>query len=405
MYQVDAQHTGRSPYIGPRQPLLLRTFDTSVVDIPDPVTGSSDIQSSAAIAPDGTAYIGLHSGTLFALRDPVSAGNQLAARWSFHPPGGSSWHATPAIGHDGTVYVGFSTNSGTPDAQGTLFALQAPITGIEPRVLWSVDLGPGRQTSSPTIGPDGTIYAMGGLGRLSAIAPDGHVQWSAQTGPVLKASPALGQDGTVYIPSMNGKLYAVAPPTEAPKRTGTVRWTFRFAEFPGKGQPLVSHSPPAGADGIGSGASPTIGPDGAIYVGANNSNFYAISPDGHLEWLFEAEREIAGIWSTAALSADNTTLYFGANKGGIYALNRVNGSLEWQYRIVGSIYSSPALDATGTLYTGSTVGHVLALDSANGHLVFDYYAQAPIWTAPALRPDGSIVIADRNGRVMLLGEG
>ena len=177
------------------------------------------------------------------------------------------------------------------------------------------------------------------------------------------------------------------------------------AEFPGKGQPLVSHSPPAGADGIGSGASPTIGPDGAIYVGANNSNFYAISPDGHLEWLFEAEREIAGIWSTAALSADNTTLYFGANKGGIYALNRVNGSLEWQYRIVGSIYSSPALDATGTLYTGSTVGHVLALDSANGHLVFDYYAQAPIWTAPALRPDGSIVIADRNGRVMLLGEG
>src|SRR5207237_952728 len=165
MYQVDAQHTGRSPYIGPRQPLLLRTFDTSMVDVPDPVTGSSDIQSSAAIAPDGTAYIGLHSGTLFALRDPVSAGNQLAARWSFHPPGGSSWHATPAIGRDGTVYVGFSTNSGTPDAQGTLFALQAPITGIEPRVLWSVDLGPGRQASSPTIGPDGPSYDMSCLGR------------------------------------------------------------------------------------------------------------------------------------------------------------------------------------------------------------------------------------------------
>ena len=57
---------------------------------PDPIFGNADIQSSAAIAPDGTAYIGLHSGTLFALRDPVGAGNQLAARWSFHPPGGSS---------------------------------------------------------------------------------------------------------------------------------------------------------------------------------------------------------------------------------------------------------------------------------------------------------------------------
>lgn len=404
MYQMDAQHSGRSPYIGPRQPLLLRTFNTSFVEIPDPVFGNPDIQSSAAIAPDGTAYIGLHSGTLFALRDPNGAGNQLAARWSFHPPGGSSWHATPAIGRDGTVYVGFSTNSGKPDAEGALYALRSPTAGIEPRVLWSVDLGPGRQTSSPTIGPDGTIYAMGGEGRLSAISPEGRVKWTAQTGPTLKGSPALGPDGTVYISSMSGKLYAVAPPRDPNSQRGTIRWAFRFAEFPGSGPMVVSHSPPGGADGIGSGASPTVGPDGTIYVGANNSNFYAVSPDGQLEWLFEAQREIAGIWSTAALSADNSTLYFGANKGGIYAVDRASGSLRWQYAIVGSIYSSPALDATDTLYTGSTVGHIIALDGARGQLIFDYNANAPIWTAPAIRPDGSLLIADRHGRVMLLGE-
>jgi len=258
---------------------------------------------------------------------------------------------------------------------------------------------------------------MGGQGRLSAIAPDGRVQWTAQTGPTLKSSPALGRDGTVYVPSMNGKLYAIvppvdqetesagAPPVDLANEMGTIRWTFRFAEFPGKGKPVTSHSPPAGADGIGSGASPTIGPDGTIYIGANNSNFYAIGPDGHLEWLFEAQREIAGIWTTAALSADNSTLYFGANKGGIYALNRIDGSLRWQYPIVGSVYSSPALDATDTLYTASTVGHVFALEGATGRLIFDYDARAPIWTVPAIRPDGSLVIADRLGRVMLLGEG
>jgi len=403
MYQMDASHTGRSPYVGPRQPLLLRTFNTSVVPTPDPVFGSSDIQSSAAIAPDGTAYIGLHNGTLFALRDPSGAGNQLAARWSFHPSGGSSWHATPAIGRDGTVYVGFSTDSASTNAEGTLYALQAPATGIEPIVRWSVDLGPGRQTSSPTIGDDGTIYAMGGEGRLSAISPSGDVLWTAQAGPALKASPAIASDGTVYVSSMNGKLYAIAPPRKGGDE-GSIRWTFRFAEFPGKAKPVVSHSPPAGADGIGSGASPTIGPDGTIYVGANNSNFYAILPNGQLDWFFQAEPEIAGIWSTAALSADNTTLYFGANKGGIYALNRADGSLQWQYPIVGSIYSSPALDATDTVYTGSTVGHVFALNGKDGHRIFDYDAQAPIWTAPAIRPDGSILIADRLGRVMLLGD-
>jgi len=429
MYQMDAQHTGRSPHIGPRQLMLLRTFNTSRVEIPDPTFSNADIQSSGAVSPDGTTFIGLHSGTLFALRDPSGAGNQLAARWSFHPPAGSSWHATPALGRDGTVLVGFSTNSGTPDARGSLYALQAPTTGIEPRVLWSVDLGPGRQTSSPVLGPDGTIYAMGGMGRLSAIAPDGRVKWTAETGPTLKSSPALGHDGTVYVASMNGKLYAVAPPLDAGSTLrrapaigidtawasgsrrdavpaeGRIRWTFRFAEFPGKRPPVVSHSPPTGADGIGSGASPTVAPDGTIYIGANNSNLYAISPDGRLEWLFEAEREIAGIWSTAALSPDGNLLYFGANRGGLYALNRHDGSLRWQFPIVGSVYSSPAVDATGVVYTGSTVGHVFALDGQTGHLLFDYDAQAPIWTAPAIRPDGSLLVADRKGRVMLLGDG
>jgi outer membrane protein assembly factor BamB len=245
---------------------------------------------------------------------------------------------------------------------------------------------------------------MGGEGRVSAITPDGDVAWTAQAGPTLKASPALGPDGTVYVSSMNGKLYAIAPPANG-GTTGTLRWTLRFAEYPGKGSAVVSHSPPAGADGIGSGASPTIGPDGTIYVGANNSNFYAVSPDGQLEWMFQAEREIAGIWSTAALSADGSTLYFGANKGGMYALNAADGSLRWQYPIVGSIYSSPAVDATGTIYTGSTVGHIFALDGADGHLVFDYDAHSPVWTAPAIRPDGSILIADRDGRVILLGGG
>jgi outer membrane protein assembly factor BamB len=246
---------------------------------------------------------------------------------------------------------------------------------------------------------------MGGEGKLSAISPNGLVKWTMQTGPTLKSSPALATDGTVYVPSMNGKLYAVSPPQDAGSKIGAIRWVFRFGEFPGYKAPVISHSPPAGADGIGTGASPMIGPDGTIYIGANNSIFYAISPDGHLEWLFEAEREIAGIWTTAALSADNSTLYFGANKGGIYALNRIDGSLRWQYSIVGSVYSSPALDATDTLYTASTVGHVLALEGASGRLIFDYDAHAPIWTVPAIRPDGSLVIADRLGRVMLLGEG
>src|SRR5262249_55628480 len=120
-------------------------------------------------------------------------------------------------------------------------------------------------------------------------------------------------------------------------------------------------------------------------------------------WLFEAQREIAGIWTTPALSPNDDTLYFGANKGGIYALNRRDGSLRWQFPIPGSVYSSVAVDARGTVFTASTVGHVFALDGATGRQLLDYDAHAPVWTAPAIRPDGTLVVADRTGRVMLLG--
>jgi outer membrane protein assembly factor BamB len=414
MYQMDPQHTGRSPHVGPREPVVRRSFDTANFLIGDSAAPSADIQSSAAIGPDGSIYIANHLGVLFALRDPRRGPSPTARErealqlaWRFHPPKESSWHATPALAADGTVYLGFSEGGNTPNAKGALYAIRAPEDGIEGQVLWAVSLGPGRQTSSPTLGPDGTIYVVSGTGWLFALSPAGQVLWTAETGPALKSAPALSPDGSqVYVASMNGKLYAVAPPAPGALQA-SVRWTFDFSQFPGRA-PLVKTAPgtpgPVGADAVGSGASPTVGPDGTVYIGANNSNFYAITPGGKLRWIFEAEREIAGIWSTAALSADGGSLYFGANKGGIYALNAEDGSLQWRYAITGSVYSSPALDSEGVLYTGSTAGHIIALSTTAGRQIFDFNAETPVWTAPAIRPDGSLVVADRGGRVLVLAD-
>jgi outer membrane protein assembly factor BamB len=402
MYQMDPQHSGRSPHAGPLKPAVLRAFDLSQLETREPGDPRQNVESSAAVGPDGTIYLGHFPGNLVALRDP-GRGNALELAWRFHPAGASSFHATPALGQDGTVYIGFSTGGATPEAKGTFYALRPDGNALEPRVLWKVDLGNGRQTSSPTLGPDGTIYVTSGAGKLFALAPDGAIKWTAQTGPSLKAAPAIGTDGTVFLSSMNGKVYAVAPPAGGVSE-GSVRWAFDIAAHPGRAPLVAAKVPPPGADGVGSGSSPTVGADGTLYVGANNSNFYAIRPDGTLRWMFEAEREVAGIWSTAALSADGSTLYFGANKGGIYALNAADGTRRWQFPIYGSVYNSPTLDSRGTLYTGSTLGHIYALNAATGELVLDFNASDSVWTAPAIRPDGSLVVATTKGRVLLLGE-
>jgi outer membrane protein assembly factor BamB len=403
MYQQDAQHTGRSPTAGPRQqPGLVRRFDTALPqNLPaESVTPRADFQSSSAIGPDGTIYIANFPGALFALRDSPSARDQLEVVWRFHPPTSSSFHATPALSADGsTLYIGFASGGFNQPGSATFYALKAPASGTEPQVLWTVDLGATRVMASPTVGPDGTIYVGDSGGDLFAIGSNGTIKWQTQTGPSVKSAPALAADGTVYHASSNGKMYAVSP-------QGQVKWTFDFGEHLGSTPLLTSQGGGpgggGGANGIGSGGSPTVGADGTIFIGANNSNMYAVAADGRMKWLFEAERELAGIWTTPVLSSDGGSLYFGANKGGLYALNADTGTRRWQFPVYGSVYASSVLDARGVLYTGTTIEHVFAVDSATGERIWDYDAHNEVWSAPSIRPDGSLVIADRGGLVQVL---
>jgi outer membrane protein assembly factor BamB len=122
-----------------------------------------------------------------------------------------------------------------------------------------------------------------------------------------------------------------------------------------------------------------------------------------MKWLFEAERELAGIWSTASLNEDASALFFGANKGGVYALSTRDGGLRWRFPVDGSIYGSPALDAAGTLYAGTTIDHVYAINSTNGEQVADYNTGAGVWTAPSIRPDATLVVGTKAGKILVLG--
>jgi outer membrane protein assembly factor BamB len=406
MYQQDAQHSGRSAFAGPQQASASdkRRYDTSTSDnIPsDATTPRADYQSSGVVGADGTFYVANFPGVLFAFRDDPTASDRLQAVWRFHPPLSSSFHATPALNADGSViYLGFASGGFQAPGSATLYALSTAASGPSPQTLWSVDLGAARVMASPTVGPDGTIYVGTAAGQLFAVTPDGQVKWSVMTGPTVKSAAALGADGTVYHPTSDGRMYAVSP-------QGQVKWAFDFGQHLGP-TPLVTSAQQGpgggggGASGIGSGASPTVGPDGTIYIGANNSNMYAVAPDGSLKWLFEAERELAGIWTTPALSADGKLIYFGANKGGIYAVNTLDGSQRWQFPVYGSIYASSVLDTRGILYTGTTIEHLYAVDSASGEQVWDLDVKNQIWCAPSIRPDGTLIFADRSGVVQVVG--
>ena len=121
----------------------------------------------------------------------VKIGNPI---WQFVM--GNGTRSSPAIGPDGTVYVG----SG--------FKLYA-INGKSGLKLWEFKTG-GSVLSSPAIGPDGTVYVGSDDKKLYAINGKSGVKlWEFETGDGVNSSPDIGSDGTVYVGSSDRKLYAI----------------------------------------------------------------------------------------------------------------------------------------------------------------------------------------------------
>ena len=64
--------------------------------------------------------------------------------------------------------------------------------------------------SSPAIGSDGTVYVGSNDQKLYAInGKTGVKLWEFETGGAVHSSPAIGSDGTVYVGSWDNKLYAI----------------------------------------------------------------------------------------------------------------------------------------------------------------------------------------------------
>ncbi|MDP6034719.1 MAG: PQQ-binding-like beta-propeller repeat protein, partial [Verrucomicrobiota bacterium] len=86
-------------------------------------------------------------------------------------------------------------------------------------VLWEFETGDG-VSSSPAIGSDGTVYVGSDDNKLYALNPkSGAKLWEFETGGFVDSSPAIGSDGTVYVRSWDNKLYAIKTESKGPAKS------------------------------------------------------------------------------------------------------------------------------------------------------------------------------------------
>ncbi len=295
---------------------------------------------------------------------------------------------SPAIGSDGTLYIG----TGLPDIGPAADALYA----IHPNgtLKWKRHLGRAIHSSVALDAEDHLYFIAGEASDSSgmdavviSLDASGAQRWSSEAigwqvpVPNTGYTPALAADGTLYACGRYS-LYAF-------DRQGTKKWQYDF--------PLRDNRFSSGEIfTTGSHHSaPTLGPDGTVYVNTMagghgretvEGGVFAFSPEGSLKWrthdLGGTAAPVIGADGTiySAIGRyegpDSSDWEIASREAKILALHP-DGTLKWSVETGLWIEASPSIGADGTLYAGTT-HHPLRIPawflaiSPEGHLKWKY---------------------------------
>lgn len=292
----------------------------------------------------------------------VLASTTLAVKWTATTTATHDFISRPALDDQGDIYIGRVDGLAKYSSSGSLLWFYASSTAY----------------STPLLTSDGTIFFRCAWA-LCVISQDGQFKWqyflSGSAGQ--NAALAILSDGAIVTQSSE-KVYAI-------NQDATVKWIF---------------DPGRTIQNAGSISAPVIDSSDNIYI-AIDHYFYAISAGGVLLW--ERDFGNAVFLSSLALSGDN--LYFSATDG-LYALNKVNGSIVWSslrwqtpegYNDHAEL--APAINSDGNVYfisfhyNGSTT---LVAHSTSTPLWLNEAFGGSFLAAPVITADGKIYLANAN---------
>jgi outer membrane protein assembly factor BamB len=369
-------HAGASAAVGPkREPSLLWSVPLGAVVFATP---------TLVAGPSGTiAYVGTHGGHFVGVAVDGEKAGTIVLDLDL---GGRIWATAGAYGEGDALrlYVGNDDD--------TLFAIapNASNSGGSPaeHIVWRKRLGNCENTRSPgpegarcdvdggpTIAPDGDLFV--GADGIYRLAPDGEIRWHwppAEVVPRAKhvfSTPVLS-DGHVYVGGQDGFITALSA------ETGEQQWQYTVQ---------------ADVDGSG-----VIGPDGALFIGADDGRIYAIRSDGSLRWSFVAQRDIR---SSLGIAPDGT-VYATSFDGNLYSL-AASGEVNWVLPSGGVIHSSPVVDVDGHVFFGSQDDHLYAV-SPIGRVEWAIDLGADVDSSVAISDAGTLVIGCDDGTLRAYAE-
>jgi len=244
----------------------------------------------------------------------------------------------------------------------------------------------------------------------------------------VDCAPCIGTDGAVVLGDHGGILWALN------HRDGTPVWSLDLRGAIGWSSPTVAPDgliyvgtfTSASSDGGGRVYSiagdgkyrwqfpfvgtqldspPTVGPDGRLYVAAFDGSLYCLSPqsDGAAVAWAKPLSTAAQVVSAPAFSPDGGVVYIGTLDGELVALRTADGSEQWRVSVDAEVYATPAVGSDGTVYAATYAGSVYAV-RPDGTVLWSRTPDGAgeVKASPAIGSDGSVYVATRSGRLYRL---
>lgn len=300
-----------------------------------------EFHSSPAVGSDGTVYIGNENGRFYAFT------TNGTAKWAFPETLTQDPFATSAAIDGNTIYIA--------GEDGYLRKLQDNGTGYAE--LWNYYIG-NDINASPVITPDGSVVVVDDSGYVNCLNSSGGLSWRYLLNTGVVSSPAVDGNGNVYVGTDQGDLIALSA-------QGALLWTYHV---------------PTQYNDINS--SPVIDQDGNVYFGCENGRLYKLNSNGQLAWEYDFGTGVS-ISSTPLLTADGV-IYIAATVDTVteklWAIN-LDGNLRWELplqasgvqrrggqprRLAIDLFPSPVVDQYGIVYIATPSGYVYAIAGRSG---------------------------------------
>lgn len=298
-------------------------------------------------------------------------------RWSFKA--GSMLACSPAVGPDGTVYVGCR--------DGKLYAVDA-----QGSLRFTVETD-GPVDAAPCVHPDGLVVFGSYDGVVRALDPDGAERWRLGVGAPVMTTPCVDAAGQLWFGADDGALRAVTP-------EGRLLAQVTVSD-------LISASPVCAGDAVllaGEGlygtdgtrvetvarepvvAAAAVGADGTVYYGAWDGYAYAVR-DGKVAWNTPVEGQV---YASCAVGDD---LVLTATRAGwVYGL-ALDGGLRWKRKLGDGVYGTPAIASGGVCFVGCNDNRVYALALDSGEIAWQERVGRDVRSSVALADDGTVFAA------------